>query len=186
MTSDEAVVAVLDALEAVGIPYMIVGSLASNFHGIPRSTRDADFVVEPLPGSLQRLAETLPRDLRLQAQGSFETVTGTTRYVIDLAGSPFVCELFVRSDDAHDRERFTRRLRVRVLDRVAYVASAEDMVVTKLRWASEAQRSKDREDIRNILAVRGSELDWPYLRGWSSVHGTEALLDEIRGSIPPL
>ena len=28
--------AVLDALEAVAIPYMIVGSLASNFHGIPR------------------------------------------------------------------------------------------------------------------------------------------------------
>jgi len=51
VTADEALVAVLDALDAAGIPFMLVGSLASNFHGIPRSTRDADFVVE-LAGSL--------------------------------------------------------------------------------------------------------------------------------------
>jgi len=184
VTADEAVVAVFDALEAVSIPYMIVGSLASNFHGIPRSTRDADFVVELVPGSLQRLGDALPADLTLQRQGSFEAVTGTTRYVIDLVDSPFVCELFVRSDDPHDRERFGRRLRVRVLDRVACVASAEDMIVTKLRWAHEAHRPKDREDIRNMLAVRGAELDWVYLRRWSSEHGTLGLLEDIRGSIP--
>lgn len=52
MTADEAVVALLDALEAVGLPYMIVGSLASTFHGIPRSTRDADFVIEDIRGTI--------------------------------------------------------------------------------------------------------------------------------------
>jgi hypothetical protein len=35
-----------------------------------------------------------------------------------------------------------------------------DTIVTKLRWAREANRSKDRDDIRNILAVRASDLDW--------------------------
>jgi len=82
VTSDDAVVAVLDALEAVRVPYMIVGSLASNFHGIPRSTRDADFVVEMAPGVLQQLVTALPPDLTLQPQGAFEGVTGTTRYLI--------------------------------------------------------------------------------------------------------
>lgn len=138
---------------------------AGNFHGIPRSTRDADFVVEVPPGNL--------------------AVTGTTRYLIELAGSPFVCELFVRSDDAHDRERFSRRQRVRMLGRVALVASAEDMIVTKLRWADAARRSKDIEDIRNIMAVRGSELDWAYVQRWAAEHGTAGLLEQIRGSIPP-
>lgn len=42
MTPDDAVVAMLRALDAAGIPNMVVGSLASNFHGIPRSTQDAD------------------------------------------------------------------------------------------------------------------------------------------------
>ena len=185
MTADEAVVAVLDALETAGVPYMIVGSLASNFHGIPRSTRDADFVIEAPPGHLAHLGAALPPGLTLQRQGAFEAVTGTTRYLIELAGSPFVCELFVRSDDAHDRERFSRRQRVRLLERVAFVATAEDMIVTKLRWADAAGRSKDIEDIRNITAVRGSELDWAYVERWAVEHGTAGLLEQIRGSIPP-
>lgn len=184
MTIDEAVVAVIEALDAAGIPYMLVGSLASNFHGIPRSTQDADFVVELSPGRLQQFANALPRDLTLDLQGSFETVTGTNRYVVCLRNSPFVCELFVRSDDRHDQERFRRRQQVTLLGRPAFVASAEDMIVTKLRWAHDAQRPKDRDDIRNILAIRGPELDWAYLRHWSKEHGTWALLESIRGSLP--
>jgi hypothetical protein len=186
VTADQAVEAIVDALEAAGIPYMIVGSLASNVHGVPRSTRDADFVVELAEGSLSRLADALPRDLQLQRQGSFEAVTATTRYLVELPGSPFVGELFVRSDDPHDRERFRRRQRVRLFDRDTFVATAEDMIVTKLRWASEASRAKDREDIRNVLAVRGPDLDLEYVRRWSRAHGTEKLLDEIRATVPPL
>ena len=151
MTPDEAVVGVLDALDAAGIPYMIVGSLASNFYGIPRSTRDADFVVEFDNTSLDRLRMHLPHALSLQPQGAFEAVTGTTRYVVDLAGSPFVCELFVRSDDAHDRERFHRRQRVRALGRTTWVASCEDMLVTKLRWR--LPRRCFRQDVRDCPPV---------------------------------
>ena len=42
--SDEATAAVIDALNALAVPYLLVGSFASNFYGIPRSTQDADFV----------------------------------------------------------------------------------------------------------------------------------------------
>jgi hypothetical protein len=184
VTPDEAVIAVVDALDIAGIPYMIVGSLASNFHGVPRSTRDADFVVELGPGDLERLASTLPASLTLRGQGAFEAVTGTTRYLVELADSPFVCELFIRSDDSHDRERFDRRQRVTALGRIVSLASAEDMVVTKLRWALDADRAKDGDDIRNMLAVRGPDLDWEYLHRWAAAHGTSRLLEQIRASIP--
>lgn len=183
MTADEAVVAVLDALDGARIAYMVVGSLASNFHGIPRATRDADFVIALEPGQLQRLASQLPAGLELSRQSGFEGVTGTTRYVIALAQSPFVCELFTLSDDPHDQTRFQRRLRVHLLDRDTFVASPEDMIVTKLRWAAEAGRAKDREDVRNMLAVRGAEIDWSYVHRWTGTHGTTALLEEIRESV---
>ena len=186
MTPDAAVIAVLAALDAAAIPYMIVGSLASNFHGIPRSTRDADFVVQLVPDSLRRLEQQLPPGLILDRQGAFEAVTGTLRYLVVLADSPFVCELFVLSDDAHDRERFARRQGATVFAHPAFVASAEDMIITKLRWATGAHRSKDRDDIRNMLAVRGADLDWAYLDRWSATHGTAALLAEIKSSLPPV
>ena len=183
MTPDEAVVSVLAALDAAAIPYMLVGSMASNFHGIPRSTRDADLVVQLAAGGLQRLAAELPAGLLLERQGAFEAVTGTIRYLVTLAGSPFVCELFDLSDDPHDRARFARRLSARVLGREAFVASAEDMVITKLRWVVAANRPKDREDIRNILAVQG-QLDWAYIDSWCATHGTAQILAGIRASLP--
>ena len=183
MTPDEAVVSVLAALDAAAIPHMLVGSMASNFHGIPRSTRDADLVVQLAAGGLQRLAAELPAGLLLERQGAFEAVTGTIRYLVTLAGSPFVCELFELSDDPHDRARFARRLSARVLGREAFVASAEDMVITKLRWVVAANRPKDREDIRNILAVQG-QLDWGYIDTWCATHGTAQILADIRASLP--
>ena len=45
MTGNEATLAVIDALEARSIPYMLVGSYSSNVYGVERSTQDAVFVV---------------------------------------------------------------------------------------------------------------------------------------------
>src|SRR5207245_861360 len=126
----------------------------------------------------------LPSEMRLGAQGTFEAVAGTTRYLIELIGTLFVCELFVRSDDAHDRERFSRRKHVSMLGRVAFVASVEDMIVTKLRWIKDASRAKDHDDVRNMLAVRAADLDWDYLGYWTQAYGTSGLLNDIRASLP--
>ena len=87
------------------------------------------------------------------------------------------------SEDPHDVERFARRQAAEVLGHAAFVATAEDMIFTKLRWAIGVGRSKDRDDVRNILAVRGDELDWAYLQRWSGLHGTDVLLQQIRASI---
>ena len=120
----------------------------------------------------------------MRPQVGFEGVTGTLRHVIDLPTGPFVCELFLHSDDPHDQQRFVRRQRVQLLGRHTNVAPAEDMIVTKLRWAGQAHRWKDRDDVRNMIAVRGSELDWPYVRRWTDEHGTTAILDEVIQSLP--
>jgi len=183
MTSDEAVVAFIDVLERLNVAYVITGSLASNFHGVPRSTRDADFVVDLAGDALGRLATTLPTDLTLDPQAAFETVTGTTRYLVRLTGSVFVLELFLLSDDPHDRERFARRLRVRAFDRVVWVPTVEDVIVTKLRWAAGGGRAKDLDDVRQVIAVSGESVDWEYVRDWCDRHGTTAVLERVRDAL---
>ena len=47
------------------------------------------------------------------------------------------------------------------------------------RWAALANRSKDRDDVRNMLAVRGADLDWAYVARWSTAHDTLDLLGAI-------
>jgi len=186
VTSDEAVSAVIDALNAGPIPHMLVGSLATNLYGEPRSTKDADFVIQHAGQSLMDLVGKLGPAFRFDPQQSFETVTGTLRYVLKLADIPFSVELFLLSSDTHDQERFARRQPTLLGDRKTFVATLEDTIVTKLRWCLRGNRGKDKDDVRNVLAVQGDGIDWPYVYAWCDRHGTRALLDEIRRSIPPL
>lgn len=186
MTGKEATQAVIDALEVLAIPYMMVDSLSSNVYGIPRSTHDADFVIECGIEFLPRLADHLGTAFRLDPQMTFETATLTRRHILAVVGVPFSIELFHLSDDLHDRERFRRRRRVHTMDREVSIPTVEDVIITKLRWALNARRTKDREDERDVIAVQGQNIDWPYVYGWCDQHGTRALLEEIRASIPPL
>ncbi|HUY33876.1 MAG TPA: hypothetical protein VMV69_14100 [Pirellulales bacterium] len=110
----------------------------------------------------------------------------TTRRVVRVAESPFTIEFFHLSEDPHDQERFRRRHRRTVLGREVQLPTAEDVVITKLRWAVQGRRSKDRDDVRDVMAVQGDRLDWSYIAVWCDRHGTRELLDEIRRSIPPL
>ena len=184
MNSDEATVAVIEAIEASQISYMLVGSLSSNYYGVSRSTKDADFVIELGDKRITSVMETLPSAFRLNPQITFETIPGTVRYIIDVNEIPFRIEMFRLGDDPHDQERFARRSRVFVpqFQRQAFIPRVEDVIVTKLRW----QRGKDRDDVRDMIAVQADAIDWEYVHRWSDLHGTRELLDEIRSSIPPI
>jgi len=173
----------IDALERAGVPYVVVGSLASSLYGIPRSTRDADFVIQLAGESLASIMRELGDRFVMEPQGSFETVTATTRNVINVKDGLFQIELFHLSDDPHDRLRFQRRQRVPMFSRETYALTAEDVVITKLRWSRQGQRLKDVDDVRSVIAVQGDKLDWEYVRHWCDEHGTRELLEDLRSSV---
>lgn len=184
MTSEEATAAVIDTLNLLGIPYMLVGSLSSNFYGIVRSTQDADFVIQLEGFSIGTVVERLGPQFRLEPQLTFEIIQATTRYVIRLIDIPFHIEIFLLSDDEYDQERFYRRRHVKIFGREVFIPSPEDVIITKLRWSHHGSRSKDRDDVRNVLAVQGDRVDFNYIRRWCTKHDTLALLDEILNSLP--
>ena len=179
---ESLVLAVVDALVAADVPYLLAGSFSSNYYGIPRSTHDADFVIELRGRSIMELQRLLPPALRIDPQVGFETMTATLRNVVTARGVAFEVELFRLSDDPHDQQRFQRRRTVALLGRSISLPSPEDVIVTKLRWF----RDKDREDIAGVIAVQGDVLDWEYILRWCDRHGTRAMLEEIRHGIPPL
>ena len=182
MTVNDIMLRVVDALTRAGIPHMLVGSFSSNLHGIPRSTEDVDFVVEmdaPLTADACRL---LGEDFEAERQLTFETNTGTQRQEFRVKGTDFKVELFRLSEDPFDRERFSRKQPYEVAGRRVFFASAEDVVVMKLRWA----RAKDKEDVRSVMSVKRDKLDWAYIETWCQRHGTLALLNDIRRSVPEI
>ncbi len=73
---------------------MLTGSFASNAYRIARSTKDADVIVDFEVVELDRIVTHLDPRIRTQAQMMFETITGTTRHILEVEGSPFKIELF--------------------------------------------------------------------------------------------
>jgi hypothetical protein len=178
--------AVIDVLERLGIPYMVVGSLSCNVYAVPRATKDADLVLQLDAAKAAALLVELRSLFRVEPQMSFETVTATQRFEIEWGVTGFKIELFRLSDDFHDQERFARRRQIEVNGRTVWVPAAEDVIVTKLRWSRSGRRAKDVDDVRNVIAAQQGALDWPYIHRWCDQHGTRALLEQIRQSIPPL
>lgn len=184
MTSDEATLKVIDALNALSVPYMLVGSWSVNFYCAPRSSQDADFVVQMDSGLLPALMQALGSDFRLDPQPRFESVTTTLRFLLQVPSIKFDIELFRLSDDPHDQMRFSRRTTITSQGRAISLPTVEDVVITKLRWAVHAQRLKDQDDVRNVIALHAARIDWNYVLPWCEQHGTRELLDQIRQSLP--
>lgn len=179
MDSDAAVLAIIDALNSNNIPYILSGSFATNYYGVPRSTQDADFVVELGETTLSALKNSLGPEFIIDPQISFESITATQRYVIGISGSKFKIELFLLSDDAHDQERFRRRQKVLMDGNEVFLPTVEDVVVMKLLWTQRSHRHKDMDDLINVLTVQRASMDMQYVRRWAQEHGTEKLLDQM-------
>ena len=172
---------VVAALARSGVPHMVVGSFARNFHSFARSTQDADVVLAVDMAGLNRFLAELGEDFSVDPQATFETNTGTFRHTLVHSATDFKIELFLLSNDPFDQERFRRRLPFEFNGHPSFVLTAEDVILSKLRWS----RAKDLEDVRDVLAVKGVEtLDWNYLNHWATIHNTRAKLEELRAQVP--
>ena len=181
VNSVDAARLVIETLNRLSVPYMVVGSFSSNAYGVARNTQDADFVIET-DQFINRIRDELAPAFVMDPQIGFETKLMTTKFRFHHEPTDFRIEVFILSDDPHDRERFARRVKVEQDGFTMYLPTAEDVIIQKLRWG----RAKDKLDIADIIDVQADRLDWDHIYRWADEHGTRALLEEIRTSLPPL
>src|SRR5262245_15639238 len=165
-----ATLAAITAMDEAGIPYVLLDPFSNNFYGSLRATNDADFVIRPGAHPIAALATRLGDRFRLAPQTPPENAAITLRHILYVVGTSFKVELFHLSDDPHDQMRFPRRRSGRRFDRDVFLPTAEVVIVTKLRWAAGARRSKDWDDARDVIAVQGDRIDWDYVHGWADRH----------------
>jgi hypothetical protein len=168
--------------EAMGIRYLVGGSLASSLHGVPRATHDADLLaeipqdrVEELVASLQDEfyidAEMIRRELR--RGGSFNVIHLATMFKVDV---------FVLTADPLQLEEMSRRQLHPVgegEEHRMYFATAEDVILRKLEWFRKGGGVSDRQwgDVLGVIKVKGADLDLTYLRRGSAALGVGELLE---------
>ena len=184
MTLEEDVLARLArSLDALGIPYMITGSVASSFHGRPRSTHDADVVIDPTLDALRSLVRDLTSaGFYVDADRAEQALSSRRQFnVIDMA-SAFKLDLIVRKDRPFSREELSRRQRSELAGTTVALATAEDTILSKLEWAKRAGSSERQfADARGIVEVRGTNLDHSYIEHWADALGILDLWQQISG-----
>lgn len=92
MTIETIMKGVIERLEKYKIEYMITGSFASNLHGVPRTTFDADIVLSSDFERLKNFIKEIQRDFyadldmvkeALEQRGMFNIIHYKTGFKID-------------------------------------------------------------------------------------------------------
>jgi len=158
---------VIQVLEQLDIPYMVVGGFAAIFYGEPRLTIDVDIVVDMKWGHIGPFvaAFSIPdyyvseegiRD-SLQRCYPFNVIQPTTGAKVDLVPLP---------RDSFTRAAFQRRQRLQY-DEAGHSATfitPEDIVVAKLIAYRETGSDKHLRDARSVLMTQWGELDLEAVR----------------------
>lgn len=168
---------IVSRLEARGIPYMLVGSVAALAYGRTRSTQDFDVVIEARAGALLAFVRSLPEERFYAAEeAALEALQHETQFnVIDMI-TGWKVDLIPRKERAFSETEFARRSRVEVLGAELFVATIEDTIIAKLEWAQAGGGSQRQlEDVRELVKLGGSELDRGYIERWVAALGLEAM-----------
>jgi len=178
---EETIRRVLQALDAAQVPYMLTGSFASTVHGSPRTTQDVDIVIAPTLGSLNKLLLQFPcdryyvsREAALQAYGDESLFN-----VIDM-DSGWKIDFIIRKSRAFSVEEFDRREQVDLYGTAIHVASAEDVVISKLEWAKMSESDRQINDVAGILRTQGNDIDVEYVKRWVIALALETQWDRAK------
>lgn len=146
---------------------MLTGSLASSLHGEPRTTHDVDLVVVITREQLELIVERFKRmGLYVSGEAAAEALEKKTDFnVIDFSGG-WKVDLVIRKDRPFSLAEFDRRTEVEFAGLRMPIASAEDIVISKLEWAKIGGSDRQIEDVAGILRVQKGTLDSAYVERW--------------------
>jgi hypothetical protein len=155
-------------LQELGIPWMLVGSMAALAHGYSRTTRDLDVVVDASADVLCSLVAGLPPERFYADESSaLEALQRQTLFnVIDLQ-TGWKIDVIPRKRREFSKLELSRRIRLALLGLDVYVASAEDTIIAKLEWSKLAGGSaRQIEDVAELMRLASGTLDLEYIEHW--------------------
>ncbi|MEW5900331.1 MAG: hypothetical protein AB1715_02585 [Acidobacteriota bacterium] len=174
---------VISALERLKIPYFVGGSVASSALGLPRATLDIDIVADIPAAEAPRLAEAFRGAFYVDQAQILAAIERRSSFNIIHSETAHKVDIFIIKDRGYDREALSRRRRVQLFEGEGslrcYLASPEDIILSKLEWYKNGGRVSERQwlDVQGVMKVQGQQLDTAYLKKWALKLSLSELLD---------
>lgn len=175
---EDALVHLVDIFDAIGLPYLLTGSLAASTHGMPRMTRDVDVLIDPDRDHRIPLKKALLEDFNTDPDVVDEAVRTRSMFNIIHPYTFSKIDVIVR-DLLKDPDRVLERsVPVEILGRVVRTISPEDLVVANLRWAEQSRSVMQLRDVHWLLRL--PDLDTEYLNSRILQYRLGEILEEAR------
>ncbi|MEO8166054.1 MAG: hypothetical protein ABI619_11730 [Betaproteobacteria bacterium] len=186
MTEQELLQDCLRRLGGAGLGYMLVGSMAGNYWGIPRSTHDIDFVIQYQESDVKRIVALFEEDFFIQEISVRSALRPPHQFNAIDERSAFKVDFFRLSDDPYGKIQFERRRALTLFGEPAFIAAPEDVILYKFLWYTISPSERQLSDITGIWSVSGSELDLEHMRHWAKQLGVAQWMDRLeRGELIP-
>jgi predicted nucleotidyltransferase len=169
MPQEKLLAQVAAVLNDAGIDYVVTGSVVTSVYGEPRYTQDVDIVVAADPRLGEALARVFaPPRYYVDAQDVNESLRkGLICNLIDTDVAEKV-DFHPLKAEPFERSFFDRRRKVLYAGVELWFPSAEDAILSKLRWArATGDGERHVRDARAVFHVQGPALDQDYLREWA-------------------
>lgn len=174
----ELLVSIIAKLDTAGIRYMLTGSAGMMVYTVPRLTRDVDLVIECEPADARRLVAQFGSEWYVDEAAVATAVRERRSFSVIHKDASFKADMIVRKDGEYRRQEFGRRRQLHFGEIDMWVASAEDILISKLKWAANGDSALQLRDA-SWLASQTRDLDWDYLRLWAGRLGLEQALEEV-------
>jgi len=174
---------VVQLLEERGINYVLVGSMASSMHGMYRTTADIDLIADIKPGQVRPLLEELQTRFYVDEQAAQEAISEQRSFNAIHFDSVFKVDIFIPKPGDFAMQQLQRRQLRKIApdsDQKVYVATAEDMILAKLRWFRAGGDVSETQwrDVLGMIGAADVELDLAYLGHWAKELGVSELLEK--------
>lgn len=160
-----------------GIDYMLTGSLAMNYYAQPRMTRDIDVVVALEAGEADAVVGLFSPDYYVAHPAIVRAIAHESVFNLIHQETVIKVDCIVRKSGDYRRLEFKRRRAVSIQDFSIWIASKEDLIISKLDWARDSRSELQLRDVRNLLATG---YDAAYLEKWTRELGLYDLWQECR------
>jgi len=188
---EAAVAPVATALEALNVDYYLAGSVISSLFGVARATADVDVVAALRREHAKPLVAMLGDDYYADEDMALDAIARRSMFDVIHLSTMLKVDVYV-AGTAFDRSALDRRQRDTIVveqpAKAFSIASAEDVVLHKLRWFRDGGEVSDRQwgDILGVLRVQRA-LDLEFMRRWAADLGVADLLERAleEASQPP-
>ena len=167
---------VSERLTTHNLQFMLTGSFALAYYATPRMTRDLDLVVALGERDVAPLVAAFSPDFYVDADAARAAVRTERLFNLMHLASGIKVDLIVRKANEYRLLEFARRQAVVLAGVRTWIVSREDLILSKLVWARDADCELQLRDVRLLLAEL---VEFDYVRRWAAPLGVTALLEQV-------